>query len=247
LTSAVPAAVEASPRAVLAAVEALPSASPEVLPEAALLAVSAAAPALPGRAVPSRPSVPLTQTALPTAMTEVASATPSRAGVRAPTVQRLGIASVLVALGFAVGRLTAPSPSETLAVGASPPVETVAATTISPTPPAPVPPAAIPPALVTASPPAAVQTTLSAPPDLGPIVKPPVAAAVTIVPPAPSPPRLAADSLPPRRPVAAGARSVPSTPTAEAIPTPPATPQVSSFVQAVQDDIAEDEASRKKR
>jgi hypothetical protein len=47
--------------------------------------------------------------------------------------------------------------------------------------------------------------------------------------------------------VAPSARSVPSTPIAVAVPIPPATPQVSSFVQAVQDDIAEDEASRKKR
>jgi hypothetical protein len=102
--------------------------------------------------------------------------------------------------------------------------------------------APIPPALTTApSSTAAAQAAIpGGPRDLAPAEKPLAAAALPTVPQAAYAPSVQPDSQPPRWIGAAGARSV--------TPIPSATMRaVNPFVQAVHDDIAEDDALHKKR
>ncbi len=145
----------------------------------------------------------------------------------APKRLRVGFALSLLALGFVLGRLTAPRPapaSPPVARDAPPTTEVPSAATVALLPPAP-------PESVTGQPVAA-----------------PLQAATAQTPTANPTPKTEHDSTPPRRSGAAGPRSgaiAGSASRSDPIPTATATP-VNSFVQAVHDDIAEDEASHKK-
>jgi len=164
-----------------------------------------------------------------------------------PIARRVGFALFLVSLGFGIGRLTAPRPTafQALAPRATPSVEPTSVANAVMVPP-------VSPALAAAPP---VATTVLAemptgPHDPEPAEKALAAAALPAVPPATSAPTLEPDSPPPRRMGPAVTRSPAAVHSAESasktavIPSAPR--QVNSFVQAVHDDIAEDEASHKK-
>ena len=159
-----------------------------------------------------------------------------------PIAFRLGLALLLVALGFGAGRLTAPgsNASVPLVARSAPPPTTAptsvaVAATLAPLPAlAPLPPAS------------ALQ---GAPPSLSRDLEPP--AAPSVVTRATSAPALGADSQALRKtgmasaPPVASARSAEAESTSAVLPSATTRP-VNSFVQAVHDDIAEDEASHKK-
>jgi hypothetical protein len=225
-------AVNATPAALpepTDAVNATPAALPE--PTDAVNATPAALPESDGVAAPveSAPATP-----------PIERAVASFVGRRetAPIARGLGLPFLLVALGFCAGRLTAPRPSIAVApLGQSAPLA-----------------AEPPPATLPATPPPATPPTtpvVLAP--IAPAEPPPVAAAATpsTAPPPPAATTVERDSPPPRRSVTAGARPVATAHGAEAASktgtAPAATAHpVNSFVQAVRDDIAEDEADHKK-
>jgi hypothetical protein len=165
-----------------------------------------------------------------------------------PIAFRVGFAFLLVAVGFGAGRLTAPGSTaayQPVARSAPPPaIETAsvaAAATLAPIP-----------ALATPPPSSELQAAMpSGPRGLEPVEKPPAVAAASVVPHAASAPVVGADSQASRRtgvanaPPLTSARSVEAESTSAVIPSATTRP-VNSFVQAVHDDIAEDEASHKK-
>ena len=174
---------------------------------------------------------------------------PSHAsGVTRIPGHRAAIAAVLVAVGFVMGRLTAAAPDVTsapVAVHSPTPPETtstVGSVPIKITPP--------PPAQTVAPLPAAPEGVASAPHGLVEAVE---------TPPAPVNPPAAAHSLAAPKSAADGPRRIEGTarpaatarservdPTIQSLP--PSAPQpVNPFVQAVQDDIKEDEATPTKR
>jgi hypothetical protein len=217
----------------------------EILPKSAADSVIEAAP----RWVPAAPAVlagsdgrtPLAEPSPPIPTLQEAAAfsfwrrRPTPIALRV----RVGLAFFLVAFGgFVMGRLTAPTPtapSQPLARSAAPFMEMTSVATAAMLAP-------VPPALTTApSSTAAAQAAMpGGPSGLEPAEKPLAAAALPSVPQAAYAPSVQPDSQPTRRIGAAGARSV--------TPIPSATMRVvNPFVQAVHDDIAEDDALHKKR
>jgi hypothetical protein len=162
---------------------------------------------------------------------------------------RLGIAALLVGFGFVLGRLTAPTPSVTSGpIAAEPPMAAKVSSAEElvkaiPAPhPAPldttVPTAEAAPSSVPNEPVQAV----AAPP--APTTAPPVARLPVAHIPAPDAPARAGTTV--RAVVSPPARSERPEPAQEV--TPPSSPEaVNPLVQAVQDDIREDETARKKR
>jgi hypothetical protein len=170
---------------------------------------------------------------------------------REPTsvVLRAGLAFFLVALGFGIGRLTAPMPTASVqsiahsppASGETTPVAAAAMPPVAPPPLAPVPPPTV---LVPLAMPSFSR-------DLEQPNKPIAAAATSSTPLAapaamvvPDPQATRRTGPPAARPVASARSDEPESAPA-AVPAATARP-VNSFVQAVHDDIAEDEATHKK-
>lgn len=242
-----PPAIEASVTKEEPALEPLPAPTAPVLPppdaapvgalrdDSAADAIEAAPPpAQPQPPVPAEPAVlaaaegaPPSQAPPPPmpAVEPVASALAPQSA--SPRRLRVGLALSLLALGFVLGRLTAPRPapaSPPVARDAPPTTEVTSAATVALLPPAP--PESVTGQLVAAPSQAATAQTQTAHPT----------------------PKAEHDSTPPRRSGAAGPRSGATASGASRsvpIPTATATPG-NSFVQAVHDDIAEDEASHKK-
>src|SRR5580704_11469312 len=171
---------------------------------------------------------------------------------REPTsvVLRAGLAFFLVALGFGIGRLTAPMPTASVqSIAHSPPAsgETTPVTAAAMPPVAPPPAATVPPPTTAAAP-----ATPSVSRDLVDQPNKPIATAATssmplAAPAAPVVPDLQATRRPgppAARPVTSARSDEPES-AAAAVPSATARP-VNSFVQAVHDDIAEDEATHKK-